>query len=411
MDKLNRAQFLTLVCLAAFIAAAGGTVLTQSYLGSGGIYQLTPLNIFPKASPTDKEINERVLRQDELVVQSVAEVSPAVVSIVASKDVPIVEQEFVSPFPDDPFFQQFFGDQFKVPQLKQKGTQKQKVSSGTGFIVSSDGFILTNKHVVADTAAEYTVFMNDGTKLDAKVLARDPIQDFAIVKIEKTGLTAVRLGDSSKIKIGQTAIAIGNSLGEFRNTVSVGVVSGLSRSVTASGGGIGSEELIDLIQTDAAINPGNSGGPLLNLRGEVVGINTAIVQGAQNIGFSIPINKAKRDIESVKRTGKIIYPFVGVRYVSLNTDIQKQNNFPVSEGAWLKAGESEPAVVPGSPAEKAGLKTGDIIVEINGVKIDADHTLTSVLQDYAVGDMVKVVYLRNGARLTAPITLAERPSS
>jgi len=412
MNKLTRYQFVILVGVAAFLAASAGTVLTWNTLEkSGGApigFDFNSLRNLGSPKPTEKEINERILRQDEMVVGVVAAASPAVVAIVATKDVPVFEQYFVSPFGDDPFFKQFFGDRFQIPQERQKGTVNKRVSSGTGFIISADGLIVTNKHVVADTAAEYTVFFNDSKKATAKVLARDPLQDLAVIKVEKSGLPALTLGDSSKIKIGQTMIAIGNALGEFSNSVSVGVVSGLSRSITATGAGIGSEELTELIQTDAAINPGNSGGPLLNLRGEVIGINTAIVEGAENIGFAIPVDKLKRSIESVKKTGRIIYPFIGIRYITLNEEAAKNLNLSVSDGAFLKGDSDNLAVVPGSPADKAGLKEGDIIVEINGQKIDKDHALASVLQEYVVGDVILIVYLRGSERRTTNATLVER---
>ncbi|MBI2582640.1 trypsin-like peptidase domain-containing protein, partial [Candidatus Azambacteria bacterium] len=249
----------------------------------------------------------------------------------------------------------FFGPfEFQVPQFRQKGTEKREVGGGTGFIISSDGLILTNKHITADSAADYTVLTNDGQKIPARVLAQDPVQDLAVIKIDQTGLATLPLGDSDKIQIGQIAIAIGNALGEFRNTVSIGVISGIGRRITAQGGGL-TETLEDVIQTDAAINPGNSGGPLLNVRGEVVGINTALVQGAQNIGFAIPINKAKKDIQDVKTRGKIVTPFLGVRHVLLTKDIQQRNNLSVDYGALIVRGpEGEPAIQPGSPAEKAG---------------------------------------------------------
>jgi serine protease Do len=228
-----------------------------------------------------------VLTQEEEVILAVKNNSPAVASIIISKNLPLYEQCYVNPFGD-----LFPG--FQIPQICQKGTQLQEIGGGSGFVVSADGLILTNKHVVSDRQAEYTVLTNDGKKYSAKVLALDPNQDLAIIKIENgtSSLPTAKLGDSDNLQIGQTAIAIGNALGEFKNTVSVGVVSGLGRTITA-GGGSASETIKDVIQTDAAINPGNSGGPLLNLKGEVVGINTAIVSGAESIGFAIPINQAK----------------------------------------------------------------------------------------------------------------------
>lgn len=232
------------------------------------------------------------------VINAVKIASPAVVAITISKNVPIIEQCPYNPFSNlPPEFQQFFGQNLQFYQPCQKGTKLQEVGGGSGFIISADGLILTNKHVVQDTAAEYTVFTNDGKKYSAKVLARDPNIDIAVIKISASNLPTIKLGDSDSIQVGQTAIAIGNALGEFRNTVNVGVVSGLSRNITASGGGL-TETIYNVIQTDASINPGNSGGPLLNLRGEVMGINTAIAQNAQSIGFAIPINQVKEIISN-----------------------------------------------------------------------------------------------------------------
>ena len=241
---------------------------------------------------------------EQAVIKAVEQASPAVISITISKNVPVIEQCPYNPFSDlPPEFQQFFGQNLQFYQPCQKGTKLQEVGGGSGFIISADGLILTNKHVVQDTAAEYTVFTNDGKKYSAKVLARAPNIDIAVIKISASNLPTIKLGDSDSIQVGQIAIAIGNALGEFRNTVNIGVVSGLSRNITASGGGGLTETIYNVIQTDASINPGNSGGPLLNLRGEVMGINTAIVQNAQSIGFAIPINQVK-EIISNALTGK-----------------------------------------------------------------------------------------------------------
>ena len=278
--------------------------------------------------------------------------------------------------------------------------------------------ILTNKHVVLDKEAKYTVFTNDGRKFPAKVLAQDPLQDLAIIKIESNKpFPVVQLGDSSRLQVGQTVIAIGNALGEFRNTVSVGVISGLGRRIVASGGGF-FETLEDVIQTDAALNPGNSGGPLLNLNGEVVGINVAMVKGGQTIGFSMPINKAKRDIEQVKAYGKIVYPYLGVYYAIINKEIQKKYKLPVDYGAiigWnLVAGRTNEifktkiAVVPGSAAEKAGLKRNDIILEFNGEKITTDNTLAKIIMKYRPGDEVLLKILRDKKIINIKATLGER---
>src|SRR3989344_1724196 len=293
---------------------------------------------------------------EQAIIDSVRSASPSVVSIIISKNLPVYEEQFINPFED---FPGFGPPNFQIPQYIEKGTKLQEVGAGSGFIVSEDGLILTNKHVVSDKKADYTVITNDSQKYSAKVLALDPVQDLAIIKIQSDKkFPAIKIGDSSGIQIGQGAIAIGNALGQFSNTVSVGVVSGLGRTVSASDQlGTFSETLEGIIQTDAAINAGNSGGPLINLRGEVIGVNTAMAQGAQSIGFAIPINIAKKDIEQIIKTNKIVYPFLGVRYVLVDSNVKSKYNLPVDYGALILAGtDGEPAITPDSAAKKAGLK-------------------------------------------------------
>jgi serine protease Do len=395
---------------------------------SGGFFYfqikgyLEKLNILPQIIEKEiagKEIVREYLpqtSQEEAIIKVVENASPAVVSIIISKDLPIFE-EYFEPGP--------FG--FQIPQYRQKGTEKKEIGGGTGFIVSEDGMILTNKHVVLDKEAEYTVFTNDGRKFSAKVLARDPIQDLAVLGIEQEktvndggefvleSFPTVKLGNSDKLESGQTVIAIGNALGEFRNTVSVGVISGLGRTITASGGGL-VETLEDVIQTDAAINKGNSGGPLLNLRGEVVGINTAMALEAQSIGFAIPINKAERDIKQVRSLGKIVYPFLGSRYVLISEKIKEENDLPVDYGALIvDGGPGEPAIWPDSAAEKAGLKEGDIVLEFNNEKITTENTLAKIIMKYNPGDEIVLKILRppssaggDWEEITVEATLDER---
>ena len=412
-DQPTTRQLVLFTVVLSLIVSIIGTILALGIVGplfGLGESEGVPL-LFNRTKILEKEATERILRQDELIVETVERVSPAVVSVVASKDVAVIEQFFIDPFGGDPFFRQFFGDNgsgFRVPQFRQKGTERKEVSSGSGFIVSSDGLVLTNKHVVQDAEASYTVLTNDGGKLDARVLARDPLQDLAILKIEGKDFSSLKLGDSSQVKIGQGVIAIGNALGEFRNTVSVGIVSGLQRTVVASGAVTGPETLQELIQTDAAINPGNSGGPLLNLRGEVIGINTAVAQGAENIGFAIPINKAKRDVESVERSGKIIYPLLGVRYMNITKDLADKEKLGRDYGALLRPAENEPAVAAGSPAEQAGLKAGDIILELSGELVDTDHTLASLIQKHHPGDEITLKVLREGKEFEVKVKLMER---
>lgn len=368
----------------------------------------------PTPQPTPSTYHSDI-DYEQRIIDVVERSNNAVVSIIISKDVPVFEQYYTNPFGDiPPEWQEFFGPffQFQIPQYRQKGTEKQEVGGGSGFIVSPDGLILTNKHVVNDKNASYTVYLNTGQKYEAKVLALDPIDDIALIKIDANNLSTLPLGDSDGIKVGQTVIAIGNSLGEFRNTVSVGVVSGLSRSITASDFSGNAETIDNVIQTDAAINLGNSGGPLINLKGEVIGINTAIASGAENIGFAIPINRAKKAIESYRTFGKITAPYIGIKYTLINAAIQKQNNLPVDYGAWINSGSSkESAILPNSPAAQAGLKDGDIILEFNGEKITTTNTLTTILKKYKVGDKVNLKVLRDKQEINIELVLGERPEN
>jgi len=343
--------------------------------------------------------------QEEAVVKAVKDYSPAVVSIIITKDMPVYERYYARG--TDPFD---FWD-FQMPQLRQRGTEERQIGAGTGFIVDEDGTILTNKHVVSDNQAQYTVVMSDGERYAAKVTAADPVNDIAVVKISDGGgrrFPAVALGDSDNLQIGQSVIAIGNALGEFDNTVSVGVISGMQRSITAYGAGT-DEVLEDLIQTDAAINEGNSGGPLLNLKGEVIGINTAIASGAQNVGFVIPINLAKRGLEQAKTSGKITYPYLGVYYSMINDAVKKANNLPVNYGPWISTENAKIAsVADGSPAQAAGLKDKDIILEIDGQRLTQTDSLARALAKYNPGDKVKLKVLRNGGEIELEAALGER---
>jgi serine protease Do len=339
--------------------------------------------------------------QEQKVIDVVKNNSSSVVSVVITKDVPVYSTSYIDPFGTGTFL---------IPQEKQTGTERQQVGAGTGFIVSEDGLVLTNKHVVSDDTAEYTVVNTDGKEYSVKILAKDPVQDLAIMKIQSTDkFKPLTLGSSEDIQIGQSVIAIGNALGEFQNTVSVGVISGLGRTLVASGETTGTETLEDTIQTDAAINKGNSGGPLLNLKGEVIGINTAVASTGQSIGFAISIDKAKKDIEQVKTLGKISYPYVGVRYIALDAETAKAKNLSVDYGALVTKGSSadEPAVAVGSPAEKAGIKEGDVILEIGGEKITKDNTLAKIISKYNPNDSVDMKILRDGKEMTLKVVLGE----
>jgi S1-C subfamily serine protease len=357
---------------------------------------------------------EKVSLQEEesATIKVVKNAQPSVVSIIISKELPTNNQGISSPFGDIFNFGWPFDNSFQQPVLPQdnRPQAKQEIGGGTGFIVSEDGLILTNKHVVFDDKADYSVLTNDGQKYDAKVLAKDPINDLAVIKIEAKDLTSLPLGDSDNIQIGQTVIAIGNTLSEYRNTVTKGLVSGINRRVEAGSNMGYSEVLEEAIQTDAAINPGNSGGPLLNLQGQVIGINTAVSQAGQSIGFAIPINEAKQVIESIQKYGKIVRPYLGVRYLIINKQIAQANDLKVDYGALIKANSAqELAVVPGSPADKAGLVENDIILEVNGQKIDDSHSLARILSKSAPGDEVELKIWHKGEEKTVKVKLTERP--
>lgn len=336
--------------------------------------------------------------QEVAVVSTVERATPAVVSIVITKDVPIIERYYE----ESPFF-------FGFPQFRENGTERREVGGGSGFLVSADGLIVTNRHVVSAEDADYTAFTNDGKQHEARIIARDPVNDLAIIKIEGSSYPHLSFGDSDAIKVGQSVIAIGNALSEFRNTVSVGVVSGLARSITA-GDGRGMSELLEgVIQTDAAINPGNSGGPLLNLRGEVIGVNVAVAQGSENIGFALPSKLAQSVVTSVTEHGRIVRPFLGVRYIPITEEVKEKNSLTVDYGALVARGEGtdDVAVLPGSPADKAGVVENDIILEVDGKRIDSDTSLANVIRQKNVGDTVELKLLSKGAEKTLTVTLEE----
>lgn len=341
----------------------------------------------------------------EPLVSMIEKAEPAVVSIVITKDVPVYERYYET---FDPW------GFFNIPRIRSNGTQEQEVGGGSGFIVTNDGMIVTNNHVVADTDARYSVVLNDGTSYSVDVLARDSELDIAIVKINEplqNPLPFINFGDSTTLKLGQTVVAIGNALAEFQNSVSVGVVSGLSRSITASDAATGKTEQLDqVIQTDAAINPGNSGGPLLNLQGEVVGVNVAISQGADNIGFALPAQIVKQAVDSVQQYGEIVRPYIGVRYAMLTPRTATLNNLPVSYGAYVVAGQTpeEVAVIPGSPAQKAGIVAGDIILNVDGEELK-ERDLVSLLRTKAVGQEVTLTVFNNNEERTVKVILEKAP--
>jgi len=375
-----------------------GTVITVLLvaLGAGALGGFIGAKYYsPRLTSLDSTAAQQkiVSSQSDLIASIAKDVSPSVVSInVQSKQ-----------------------QASTLDQLFNGGGSSTSESAGTGIVISSDGIIITNKHVIPDNTTNVTVTMSDGKQYeDVKVLARDPRSnvDIAFLKINGAkDLKPAKIGDSSKMQVGDGVVAIGYALGEFENTVTTGIISGLGRPITAGDSATTTESLTNLFQTDAAINPGNSGGPLINMNGEVIGINTAVASDAQNIGFSIPVNDVKTQIASILDKGKLEVPYMGVRYVVLNEAIKEQYNLSTDNGAWLKATNAAQAVINGSPADKAGLKEGDIITKVNGETVDADNQLASRLSKYGVGDTIEITYVRDGKQATTKVTLEEAPST
>lgn len=397
--------------LAAYLVASLGA---GALGGAAVVRYISPSENVPfvqsDRASEDRSSSVTDLQKEELqTIDVVRRASPAVVSIVITK-------ELSSRSPDD-FFNDLFNDRFfTIPRRpsapSDEPTQRLRVGGGSGFLVAADGYIVTNKHVVNDDEAEYTVVLQDGREFSGTVLAIDPTLDLAIMRIEGTDFPFISLGDSDAIEIGQTVIAIGNALSEFQNTVTKGIVSGVNRRLVA-GTRSATEVIEGAIQTDAAINPGNSGGPLIDLDGNVIGVNTAISENAQSLGFALPINVAKQAVESVKRTGKIVRPWIGVRYVQIQPDLAKRESLPYSYGARIEGGPrtQDVAVLPGSPAEKAGLKEKDIILEVNGQKLDKNRSLGSVVTRFAPGDELELKIFRDGAEQLIRLTLEVRTES
>ncbi len=332
------------------------------------------------------------LDDQEATIMAIKKVTPAVVNIV------VMDQQTTT------VINLSTGRQTQQTEIAQKG-------SGTGFLISADGLILTNKHVVNvanEKTAQYKILLNTGKQYFAQLIGKDPINDLAVLKIFDKNLPFIQLGDSDKLAIGTTVIAIGNALGRYQNSATKGIISGLGRSIEASDQSGNAEALDNVIQTDAEINPGNSGGPLIDLKGNIVGINVAIDQSGSSIGFAIPINDARPVIKSVREIGRIVRPRLGIRYVMLTPEMAQENKLPRNSGAWITVNaDGTPSVLAGSPADKAGLREGDIITEINGIKLEGQTTLLSVVQRYKVGDRIGLRVFRNGKFIVLITTLDE----
>lgn len=388
---IGNKRLLALIGLVAIVAGA-----------LGGAFGSQSLMRFPELRNLSSN-QQLTLQEDSAIVDVVKKASPAVVSIVISQDLnKLPGYSLNSPFGFDPFF----SDPFEQSQSDEPNIQQ--VGAGSGFFVTSDGLILTNKHVVSNEGASYSVVTNDGKSYSAKVVAVDPINDLAIVKIEISNAPTLDLADSNHNQIGQRVVAIGNSLGQYQNTVTSGIISGIGRSITASDGQA-NEQLEGVIQTDAAINPGNSGGPLLNAAGQVIGINTAVDRGGESVGFAIPSNDAVRALQSFQTAGRIMRPQLGVRYLIINEAVAKERGLARDYGALVVSGNQpgNPAIVPGSAAERAGIQENDIILEVEGTRIDEKYTLSRSLRERSVGDEVKMKIYRDGRELELKVTLGE----
>lgn len=320
--------------------------------------------------------NQQITADEEVIATVVEKVSPSVVSIITSLQTT-----------------SFYGE------------AQEEEGAGSGIIVSNDGYILTNKHVVDGTDTVDVVLHDGTTHKNVKVLGSDPLNDIAFLKIDNvSNLSAVELGDSSSVRVGQKVVAIGNSLGQYQNTVTSGIISGTGRPISAYAGDQ-IEHLTDLIQTDAAINPGNSGGPLLNLSGQVLGINTAIVEDAQGIGFAIPVNATKGMLKGILEGKGVQRAYLGVAYVTITAATAEEYGLPVKRGAYVYNG-NEAAVVAGSPAAEAGVKDRDIITKVGELEVGAKGDVGSLVAEYAPGDVIELTILRDGQTLAVKVTLA-----
>ncbi len=388
MPRTNPLRIIiALALIVVLIAAATGGAISDRVFNIRLLDKFWPRQTVPGSINT----TQRVLTEENAVIEVADKVSPSVVTVGIRKT-QAIRQPTVQLGP--------FG-MFNVPN-DQLPPQNVDQDIGSGFVIAADGLIVTNKHVVGDTTASYRIVDKDDKTYDVEKVYRDPANDLAILKISASGLKPVEMGDSSKLKVGQFAIAIGTALGEFRHTVTTGVVSGLGRGITAGSPFEGfTEQLDNVIQTDAAINPGNSGGPLLNSAGQVIGVNTAVSSQGQNIGFAIPINVVKDAIDNFNQTGQFSRPFLGVRYSLIDQRTALLNKVP--QGVYVQE------VVPGSPADKAGIKADDIITKLGGKDLSGSDTsvLAKEIAKHKVGDKIDVEIWRNGNTQVAKVTLEE----
>lgn len=382
-------------------------VLVGMGVGIGGTIAFTYPHLFTEKTetitPSDQSIIQEEfaalppLTSENFVTDVVKKVGAAVVRIDASRTV----KTEVPPMFEDPFFRRFFGSQ--IPNVPDNEIQR---GTGSGFILSQDGKILTNAHVVAGTK-EVTVTLKDGRTLTGKVLGTDPVTDVAVIKIEANNLPTIKVGNSDNLNVGEWAIAIGNPLG-LDNTVTTGIISATGRLSSQVGVG---DKRIEFIQTDAAINPGNSGGPLLNARGEVIGINTAIIRDAQGIGFSIPINKAQEIAEQLIAKGKVEHPYLGIQMVEITPEIKQKLQETGELKVNVDSGVLIVKVVPNSPAAASGLKAGDILQSINQQPLENPTEVQKAVEKISAGNTLTVQVERNGKPLTLNVKVGVLPNN
>lgn len=345
---------------------------------------------------------------EKRIIKTVKQVMPAVVTIVIRKSLEEVKKDIEE---DRKNNHSPISDVVSIPKDKVDSRGMVQVDGGSGFIVNKKGIVLTNKHVISEPRGEYTVITNDDEEYVAELLARDPVDDIAILKINpKKSLPYLKLGKSSNLSLGQTVLAFGNALGIFKNTVSFGIVSGLLRSITAYPNPHGAgQEMRGLIQTDAAINPGNSGGPLTDIYGRVIGINAAIISDAENISLAIPSDAVVRDLRDLKKYKKIRRPLLGFHFLPISKDLSEKLHLSVSSGAIvLREHPVQKAVVPKSPADVAGIIENDIIISWNGKPLSVDRNILDFLELSEVGNVVTLTILRDGKEIKKEVTLGER---
>ncbi|PSB11908.1 serine protease [Pleurocapsa sp. CCALA 161] len=393
---------LALVLLGAGLGVGGDYLLANHSVLSGTSAVAESNSATESATQANNQVPDQsmsVAVANNPIAAIVQQVGPAVVRIDSSRTVKNPQAEMFN----DPFFRNFFGSQ--GPQIPDTRVQQ---GMGSGFIINKNGTILTNAHVV-DGAEKVTVTLKDGRTFEGRVMGRDSVTDVAVVKVNAQNLPVVKVGDSKALQPGEMAIAIGNPLG-LDNTVTEGIISATGRS----SGQVGiPDKRVNFIQTDAAINPGNSGGPLLNQRGEVVGINTAIIQGAQGLGFAIPIDTAQGISDQLIASGKVEHPFLGIQMVTLTPEVKQQINSNPNSGLSVSDNQGVLViqVVPGSPADKAGLRAGDVIWQIDGQAVKDADALQQVVESSQVGKNLQLELKRNGQAMNLAVKAGAYPTA